>query len=136
MKIHFAAALVVALGLTACASGVPPIKRENVFRVYFNTNETKLDLGDQDVIYKAAQAYKKGGQEIILAGHADRSGAKEINTALSKARAINVTAALVANGVPRERVVTRYFGESAPLVAPGQDGVSSKDNRRVLMIVR
>ena len=123
----------VALTLTACAT--QPVKPENIFRVHFDPAETRLDCTDKKIIQQAAEAYRTRGQEIILAGHTDRSGSKELNTQLSKARAVVVTAALVDSGVPRERIVTRYFGESAPMTKTG-DGVANGQNRRVLMIVR
>lgn len=125
--------IIVVLALTACAT--PPVKPENIFRVYFDPGKSNLCCMDKQAVADAAAAYKKGGQEIILAGHADRTGSKELNTQLSKDRAVAVTAALVEAGVPRERIVTRYFGESAPMTKTG-DGVANGQNRRVLMIVR
>lgn len=135
MKKQLFASLILAFAVAACASASHGVKQENIFRVYFNVNETTLDDGDLTQVAKAAAAYKNGGSEVILAGHADRSGDKATNTRLSHDRSVSVTASLVKMGVPREFIVTRYFGESAPMVKTG-DGVSSRDNRRVLMIVK
>jgi OOP family OmpA-OmpF porin len=133
MTRYFTLIALAALALTACAT--PPVKPENIFRVYFDPGKANLCCMDKQAIADAANAYQNGGQEIILAGHTDRSGSKELNTQLSKDRAVAVTAALVKAGVPRERIVTRYFGESSPYTKAG-DGVASSQDRRVLMIVR
>ena len=128
--------LLMTLCLCAALAVSPAFaKQENVYRVYFNVNETTLNDKNMDQVAAAAAAYKARKTEIILAGHTDRAGGDKVNEELSKARAVSVTAALVKMGVPREFIVTKYFGEAAPLVKTG-DGVSSRDNRRVLMIVK
>jgi outer membrane protein OmpA-like peptidoglycan-associated protein len=47
-------------------------------------------------------------------GHTDSDGEAEANRLLSEARALNVVEALIAHGVPRERVEAIGKGESQP----------------------
>lgn len=135
MKMKLAAALLVAFGLAACATQNAPVQRDQIFRTYFAPGQHKLTDAGYSTVLQAAKRYKAGGQEVIVGGHTDSSGNAALNTALSKQRAIEVTAALVKAGVPRERIVTRYFGEAALLKMTG-DGVAERNNRRVIMIVR
>lgn len=51
---------------------------------------------------------------IQVLGHTDSDGEAEANRLLSEARALNVVEALIAHGVPRERVEAIGKGESQP----------------------
>lgn len=68
--------------------------------------------------------------EVILHGHADRSGSVSYNLALSKKRAEAVKAALVARNVPENLIRYFAYGESDPRV-PTPDGKREQANRRV-----
>ena len=136
MKLKLFTALLLAFGLAGCAAtGNAPVQRDHIFRVYFASGQYKLANADQMTVLAAAKAYKKDGQEVIVGGHTDSTGNASFNTSLSKQRAVEVTAALVEAGVPRERIVARYFGEAALLKMTG-DETTERSNRRVIMIVR
>ncbi|MDB5478682.1 MAG: ompA family protein [Alphaproteobacteria bacterium] len=111
------------------------VKSDQIFRIYFDTNKTRIDAAGQSAIAAAVASYKQGASEIIVAGHADRVGKSDANLRLSKARADAVRARLVRAGVPASKVMDRYFGEKAPLV-PTPDEVPNRNNRRVLIVVR
>lgn len=81
--------------------------------------EAKLD--------QAAQLIKRAGGVVRVIGSTDETGVAARNVALAAARADKVIAALVARGVPRDRLIalSRTYGQD-----PSQPAVSSRSNRR------
>src|SRR3546814_3032840 len=71
-----------------------------------------------------------GGANVMLAGHADKSGAASYNVGLSQRRADAVRAYMTSKGIPDGVISTEAFGESAPRVETA-DGVRELQNRRV-----
>ncbi|HWL48054.1 MAG TPA: OmpA family protein, partial [Sphingomonadaceae bacterium] len=71
-----------------------------------------------------------GQASVMLAGHADRSGAASYNVGLSQRRADAVRSYLAGKGIPDSAMSTEAFGESRPLVETA-DGVREPQNRRV-----
>ena len=67
---------------------------------------------------------------VTLAGHADERGTREYNLALGQRRAEAVSQYLILNGVSKNRLVVKSFGEEKP-IAFGQDEESYSKNRRV-----
>ena len=68
--------------------------------------------------------------KVEVQGHSDRVGGVAYNYELSTRRAEAVVAALVALGVPPERLVARGYGATRPLV-PEVDDATAAQNRRV-----
>ncbi len=68
--------------------------------------------------------------KVEVQGHSDRVGGVAYNYELSTRRAEAVVAALVALGVPPERMVARGYGATRPLV-PEVDDATAAQNRRV-----
>ena len=71
-----------------------------------------------------------GNAQVMLAGHADRSGSDQYNVGLSQRRATNVRGYLASHGIPDGVMTQEAFGESRPLVETA-DGVREPQNRRV-----
>lgn len=74
---------------------------------------------------------------ILLAevqGHTDDTGPISVNLPLSEARARNVLEALVARGVPVERLRARGYAMLRPMV-PGSTSEARAQNRRVEIVV-
>ncbi len=67
---------------------------------------------------------------ITLSGHADERGTREYNLALGQRRAEAVSDYFVLNGISKDRITVRSYGEERPL-ASGQDEDSYSKNRRV-----
>lgn len=67
---------------------------------------------------------------VIIHGHADRSGTDEYNMELSQQRADFIRRFLAAHGIAEDRITYYAFGESDPKV-PTPDGVREPENRRV-----
>jgi OmpA-OmpF porin, OOP family len=69
------------------------------------------------------------GMSVEVRGHTDLSGNAETNQKLSQERAERVIAALVAKGVPTERMTAKGFGSSQPLVNARGDAANAKNRR-------
>src|SRR3546814_1191786 len=69
-----------------------------------------------------------GGANVMLAGHADKSGAASYNVGLSQRRADAVRAYMTSKGIHDGVISTEAFGESAPRVETA-DGVRALQNR-------
>lgn len=108
---------------------------DNLYRVLFNTDSSVVDAEGVAAVAKAVEAFNDGGEEIIVAGHADRVGNVAYNQALSARRSAAVKAALVAAGVPANAVQVKSFGESQPTIGT-PDEVAQRLNRRVVLLVR
>lgn len=75
------------------------------------------------------------GAEVVVIGHADRTGQEDFNYTLSRKRAEVVASRLVASGVPPDRIEVAARGEREPLI-PTADEVPEPRNRRVEIKVR
>jgi outer membrane protein OmpA-like peptidoglycan-associated protein/opacity protein-like surface antigen len=101
------------------------------FIVFFDWDKDEITPQAAAILDNAAQAYQSTGQaNVVLAGHADRSGSDAYNVGLSQRRANNVRSYLAGRGVPDGSMTTEAFGESRPLVDTA-DGVREPQNRRV-----
>ena len=101
------------------------------FIVFFDWDKSDITPQAASILDNAAEAYRTTGQaQVVLAGHADRSGPADYNVGLSQRRAENVRQYLAGRGVPEGVMRTEAFGESRPLVETA-DGVREPQNRRV-----
>ena len=67
---------------------------------------------------------------LSLEGHADERGTREYNLALGQRRSESVANYLIANGIKRNQLSVKSFGEERPLSLGSNDSAWSK-NRRV-----
>lgn len=83
----------------------------------------------------AVVAYANAHPEVVLLvdGHADATGAEEVNVVLSHHRARAVAALLEGEGLPKARLVVRGFGAYQPIEGKEEQAA---DNRRVTVQVR
>jgi OOP family OmpA-OmpF porin len=154
------AAVLALLGLAACETlqpqpDVPPppppatpaplapvapapaeAKQPRSFLVFFDRGKTALTRDAQRVIREAADEYRQFAPvRVVVLGHADLVGRPEANQRLSERRAKAVLEALVAAGVPADRITAGAFGESQPaFVTP--DETPEPQNRRVEIYLR
>ena len=106
------------------ASGVPD-------RVFFATNKSSLTTAARETLRKQATYLRKNKNlNVTIEGHADERGTREYNLALGQRRAEAVSQYLILNGVSKNRLVVKSFGEEKP-IAFGQDEESYSKNRRV-----
>jgi OOP family OmpA-OmpF porin len=115
----------------------PPVVEEKPacvagpFMVFFDWDRDEITPQASAILDNAASAYTTCGQaQVMIAGHADRSGSDQYNVGLSQRRAANVRSYLAGRGIPDGVMTTEAFGESRPLVETA-DGVREPQNRRV-----
>jgi outer membrane protein OmpA-like peptidoglycan-associated protein/opacity protein-like surface antigen len=108
-----------------------PMVAVGPFIVFFDWDRSDITPQAAAILDNAAAAYQQTGQaQVVLAGHADRSGSADYNVGLSQRRADAVRSYLAGRGVPSGAIATEAFGESRPLVETA-DGVREPQNRRV-----
>lgn len=109
----------------------PPACVGGPYVVFFDWDKDDITPQAAAILDNAASAYQTCGQaQVMLAGHADRSGSDQYNVGLSQRRATNVRSYLSSHGIPDGVMTQEAFGESRPLVETA-DGVREPQNRRV-----
>jgi OOP family OmpA-OmpF porin len=101
------------------------------FIVFFEWDKSDITPEAGSILDNAVTQYQScGNAQVMLAGHADRSGAPTYNVGLSQRRADAVKAYLSGHAIPEGVITTEAFGESRPRVDTA-DGVREVQNRRV-----
>lgn len=78
----------------------------------------------------AATMQKYGDTEVLIEGHTDNKGSESYNQTLSERRAQSVADYLASQGVGRNRLVTKGYGEMQP-VSTNETDAGRQENRRV-----
>lgn len=132
VKILRAAVVGVALTTAAgCAetASPPPVAATNGpelagawYQVYFDTNSSAIDARGRTIVEKVAYVVANtANTRVTVIGKADRVGPVRANMDLSQQRANAVRDALVAAGVPANRIDTSWTGERRQAVATPND---------------
>ncbi len=91
--------------------------------------------GAEELKYIAASLIESDKPyEVVINGHADRSGSDSYNMELSRKRAEFIRDELVSKGVAFTRISYFAFGESDPKI-PTEDGIREPQNRRVEIFI-
>ncbi len=99
--------------------------------VYFEYDQFNLTSKSIQALKGVTELMKRNAKiTISIEGHADERGTREYNLALGQRRSESVTNYLVANGINRNRLITKSYGEERPLSLGSNDTAWSK-NRRV-----
>jgi OmpA-OmpF porin, OOP family len=138
-------AAVAALVATSCAAPPPPVAApapapppgERAYIVFFDWGSSRIGPRGREIVAEAARnAGGEGGSgRVELQAFADRSGRSSRNQSLSERRAAAVADELARQGVRRERIAIRAYGESRPFV-PTRDEVREAQNRGVWIVLR
>ncbi len=119
---------------TPAAAPAPAPAR--TYLVFFDWDKATLTARARSIIAEAAQASTRVKTTRIEAnGYTDLSGTAAYNMGLSVRRADAVAAELVRDGVPKNIIYVKGFGETHPLV-PTAPGVREPQNRRVEIILK
>jgi OOP family OmpA-OmpF porin len=115
--------------VASCQTGVNAVISAK--KINFGSGNAVITEFSKPTVDAVAAAVKEcAGTQIEVGGHTDQMGDDASNMALSEARANAVVAALVAGGVPKERLTAKGYGETKLL-----DPASSRDalakNRRI-----
>jgi outer membrane protein OmpA-like peptidoglycan-associated protein len=99
--------------------------------VFFEWDRSDITPEAGGILDNAVSAYRTcGNAQVMLAGHADRSGSASYNVGLSQRRADAVRSYLSSRGIGDGVISSEAFGESRPRVETA-DGVRELQNRRV-----
>ena len=99
--------------------------------VYFEFDKSNLTSKSIQILKSVVSALNENKSiQVTLAGHADERGTREYNLALGQRRAETVSDYFILNGINKNRISVKSYGEERPL-AFGQDDESYSKNRRV-----
>ena len=99
--------------------------------IYFEFDKSNLTSKSIQILKSVTSALNKNKSiQVTLAGHADERGTREYNLALGQRRAETVSDYFILNGISKNRISVKSYGEERPL-ALGQDDESYSKNRRV-----
>ncbi len=99
--------------------------------VYFDFDKSTLTSKSIQTLKSTVNALNDNSSiQITLSGHADERGTREYNLALGQRRAETVSDYLILNGINKNRITVKSYGEEKPAVY-GQDEMSYSKNRRV-----
>ena len=103
--------------------------------IRFGVNSSVINPNSYDVLAKVTSVASRCGNTVIrIEGHTDSDGSDAYNLELSKRRARAVIAYLVGQGVPKNRLDAKGFGEKKP-VASNNSGQGKALNRRIEFVV-
>ena len=99
--------------------------------VYFEYDQSNLTVKSIQALKGVSQLMNRNPKMTIsIEGHADERGTREYNLALGQRRAESVANYLIVNGIERNRLNAKSYGEERPLSLGSNDAAWSK-NRRV-----
>eukprot|EP01088_Endostelium_zonatum_P020093 TRINITY_DN723_c0_g2_i1.p2 TRINITY_DN723_c0_g2~~TRINITY_DN723_c0_g2_i1.p2 ORF type:complete len:374 (+),score=-24.92 TRINITY_DN723_c0_g2_i1:94-1215(+) len=108
-----------------------PVCSPGPFIVFFEWDKSDITPEAASILDNAVSQYQScGNAQVMLAGHADKSGSASYNVGLSQRRADATKAYLTSHAIPDGVISTEAFGESRPRVETA-DGVREVQNRRV-----
>ena len=105
-------------------------------KVYFETNKADLKTTSFELLDAVATVMRAHPEvlKIEVQGHSDERGDADYNRELSDRRAATVRTYLVKQGVAPDRLVSKGYGESRPVVSKSNEAAWSK-NRRVEFVI-
>jgi outer membrane protein OmpA-like peptidoglycan-associated protein len=115
---------------TSQASATP-----EAYNVYFAFDKSQVTAKEHGVVTAAVNAtHDSQASRIAIIGKADLAGTDPYNMALSQRRADSVRAAMVADGLPADRIDVQWVGDRQPPV-PTAAGVRDAKNRVVQVYI-
>jgi OOP family OmpA-OmpF porin len=103
-------------------------------QLFFDNGSSTLSAAADQKLDEVARLYREGHPLVrFVAGHADTSGSEYPNLVLSGQCALAAKQALVARGIPADRLQLRAMGTSLP---SNPNEAVPEDNRRVVITWR
>ena len=103
------------------------VKIENVYFAFDKSNLVDYYRNQMDSVVSVLM--QNPGYSVEVQGHTDSKGSDDYNVKLSQRRADEAASFLESKGVAKERVVTKAFGKSVPLVPNEKDGKDDPEGR-------
>jgi len=104
-------------------------------RVFFDFDKSVIKPEGQTTLQRQADWLKKyGNVTVTIAGNCDERGTREYNLALGERRATAVRNALVALGIPANRIKTISYGKERPSVL-GSNEAAWAQNRNGITVI-
>ena len=100
---------------------------ENVYFAFDKSNLVDYYRNQMDSVVSVLM--QNPGYSVEVQGHTDSKGSDDYNVKLSQRRADEAASFLESKGVAKERVVTKAFGKSVPLVPNEKDGKDDPEGR-------
>lgn len=101
--------------------------------IYFDTGKATLKPASKPAIFAAAALLKKYPSLVLeVQGHTDSVGSNRSNRLLSDNRAASVKNALITEGIASNRLISKGYGEDAP-IATNETDEGRAQNRRVVL---
>lgn len=86
------------------------------YKVFYRFDHFDLEKHEMNKLDELIASLKASNQSIQLVAHTDNRGSDEYNMALSKKRAEFVEEYLIEHGISKERIFSKYRGESEPYI--------------------
>jgi peptidoglycan-associated lipoprotein len=103
--------------------------------VHFAYDSAVIRSGEKSKIEDVASFMKSNPEDALeVQGHCDERGTDQYNYALGERRALAVREALIADGVPGDKIMTVSFGRSRP-IDTGHSEEAHARNRRGMFIL-
>ena len=98
--------------------------------VYFDFDQYTLSSKSIQTLRSIAQVMEDNKDlEITVSGHADERGTREYNLALGQRRGEAVRDYLLLNGISKNRITVKSYGEEYPLVKGANESSWAKNRR-------
>ena len=104
-------------------------------RVFFDFDKSVIKPEGRTTLQRQADWLKKYGNfTVSIEGHCDERGTREYNLALGERRATAVRNALVALGIPANRIKTISYGKERPAVLGSNEAAWAQNRRGVTVL--
>lgn len=110
-------------------------KADKSYVIYFDFGSAELSGDGMTVAYSLMADTMGGYKAVLLTGHTDTAGDKDLNRKLSEKRAEAVKQAFSEIGIDPAKIITQFYGEDK-LAEQTADGVNNAKNRRVEVVLK
>jgi peptidoglycan-associated lipoprotein len=107
------------------------------YQVFFDTNSAAINERGRSIVGNVAYVVANNNTtRVTVIGKTDRVGKGKANMDLSQQRANSVRDALIAAGVPADRIDTSWTGERKQQVATANDAAESRNRVVDITVVK
>lgn len=115
---------------SGCKTWISSQERKGLLaRLHFGFDQHNLTPMGSKALSQLAGDLQTNGSSITVDGHTDSTGAEGYNRALGLQRALATSDGLIADGVEKNRLVIRSFGESKPIASNATAEGRAKNRR-------